>query len=235
MSGGTPLPPSYRYSYTIGQPPPQPARVRTSATEVVHLAIAFVVLTFAFVEILSGGGLPPCASPLFIGIGATASLTGFLGHEMAHKVSAQRRGYWAEFRLSPFGLVFALITSVYGFLFAAPGATMIGGMWNRVDWGRTSLAGPVSNLVWGGLFFISAYTLGRIPTYTFVFAPLLFLAAMNGVFGAFNMVPLGPLDGRKVFAWNRATWAIFFVLSLAFAVGMYLLFIPLVVRHVLAC
>ena len=35
-------------------------------------------------------------------------------------------------------------------------------------------------------------------------------------------LPLGPLDGRKVFRWNRGIWVTGFVVSAAFTVGMYL-------------
>ncbi len=57
-----------------------------------------------------------------IGVG-----TGFILHELAHKFTAQRFGYHAEFKLSMNGLFMTIITSILGFIFAAPGAVVIYG------------------------------------------------------------------------------------------------------------
>jgi len=215
--------PTYAYSYTVGRPLAATHRTSTSPTELTHLAIAFVVLTVDLVLILRYLAFLNGSLLLLTTLAASSALTGFLAHEMAHKLSAQRRGYWAEFRLSPFGLIISLLTAAAGFLFAAPGATMIGGMANPQDWGRTSLAGPVTNFAFGMVFFSASLVTAAIPAQAWLAPVLLFLAFINGWFAAFNMIPFGPLDGAKVLRWSRSTWAVSFVIFAAMAGLLYYL------------
>jgi Zn-dependent protease len=195
------------------------------------VVIAFAVLTVDLVIILSGrgflesGSVASLASPIplyFVLIAVAAALTGFIAHEMAHKLVARRLGYWAEFRMWPMGLVLSLITSVAGFLFAAPGATVVNGMdpRNVRGWGQTGLAGPASNLV-----FATAFYAGSMSTFawngTFSFA-LLFLAWINTLFATFNLLPLDPLDGAKVLRWGLGRWVASFAVAAGFLVVTYL-------------
>ncbi len=209
------------YSYTIG-PPPRPARrFTTSGTELVHLLVAFGVLTFDLVVIFPhpvGGSSSLVAA---VSIAATAAFTGFIVHEVSHKISAQRRGYAAEFRMAPLGLLLSVVTAFFGFLMAAPGATMVSGMADVRDWGRTSLAGPASNLISGGLLFGAAFLVARSAVVPLAVPILLFLALINGYFAAFNLLPLGPLDGAKVLRWSTGVWGAAFSVSAAFAAGLF--------------
>lgn len=210
MSSG----PSYHYTWTPSRP--TVARVSTSRTEIAHLSLAFAVLTVDLVLILGGGGLIlqdgqgflANFTPWIVLVSAAAVFTGFLCHELAHKVYAQRHGFWAEFRMSPFGLLFSLITSVAGFLWAAPGATVVSGMSyeDREHWGRTSLAGPVMNAVFGAVFYAGA--LAAYSSHAWFYLWLLLLAWFNAWFATFNLIPLGPLDGAKVLRWKASVWAI---------------------------
>jgi Zn-dependent protease len=218
----------YRYSYTWGPPQPETGHLTTSPTEVLHIGVAFLVLTFDFVLILYVGGLftgfgfsTLGSVPLAVVLTAAGlAFTAFVCHEMAHKISAQRHGYWAEFRWSPMGLAFSVFTAYLGFLFAAPGATVVGGMGDVRQWGRTSLAGPLANLTFAGVFYLSsivAWHLGS-PLYFW----LLLLAYFNTFFAAFNLVPIGPLDGAKVLRWSSLAWAVWFVVAAVFAAVCYL-------------
>ena len=56
-------------------------------------------------------------------------------------------------------------------------------------------------------FIISDTTIGLIVGYG---------AIINLWLGLFNMLPIGPLDGKKVFAWNPKIWAGLFVLLIFF-------------------
>ncbi|MGD0257371.1 MAG: peptidase [Thermoplasmata archaeon] len=230
---------SYAYTYaptTARSVYAQPAvgRVSTSPHELRDLAIAFVVLTLDLTIVLSGGGLTLLGSGdvgvvlEVVLVAAAAALTGFVAHEMAHKISAQRRGFWAEFRMSPAWLLFSIVTAFFGFLFAAPGATVIGGMGNRDDWGRTALAGPVINMVFSIAFYAGAVAAIYVaPAAAFW---LIFLAFINGWFATFNLIPFGPLDGRKVLTWNSGVWAIALVIAGALAalsgLALYYGFLP---------
>jgi len=219
MSWSTSAP---RYSYTVGQPPAY--RASTSSTEILHLAVAYVVLTFDLLLILGWPYFYTHDVLLYTAIAASAALTGFIAHEMAHKIVAQSSGYWAEFRLSPLGLVTSvIIAAATGFLFAAPGATMIGGMGNLRDWGRTSLAGPAVNFVFSLGFLAASLVLGSYASLSYAASVLLFLAFINAWFAAFNMIPFGPLDGAKVWRWSHQIWVVAFVAFAVLAGALYYL------------
>jgi len=211
--------PSSTYSYTWTPARPLPTRVRTSPQELYQISGAFAVLTLDFLLILYFGGALYAAPGILVSlplweavvVAAVAALTAFVAHEMAHKVSAQRGGYWAEFRWAPLWLAFSVLTSYLGFLLAAPGATVVGGMGSSRDWGRTSLAGPLVNMGFALAFYagsFAAWSFGSV-----VYFPLLVIAFFNGWFGALNLIPLGPLDGAKVLRWSVPNWVA------AFAVG----------------
>lgn len=207
---------SWSGSFSYSWNPPRPARrVTTSPTELLHLGVAYAVLTVDILLIFAGlaglsanvgGGHFSRLFFLTVGVAAGAALTGFVAHEMAHKIVAQRRGYWAEFRVFPMGLLVSLLTASFGFLFAAPGATMVGGMseLDRESWGWTSIAGPLTNAAFAAVFYAGA--VGAYLAGSFLVDGLLLLAFINAWFGTFNLIPFGPLDGRKVYRWNRAIW-----------------------------
>ncbi len=178
--------------------------------------LAWLALGLAFF-LSTNGGLSFLANLSLRGGGAFALLelfgvslltvgTGFVLHELMHKFTAERYGFWAEFRMWPFGILLALVTSMVGFIFAAPGATYISGETiSTRENGIISLAGPATNIVVGVLFLpFLLYgqgvfgLLGRVG-----FNINLFLAL-------FNMLPILPLDGAKVFGWSKPVWAVVF-------------------------
>jgi Zn-dependent protease len=206
-------PSDYRYTlfpqrFVIA--PPARRGLRFSPDEYRHIAMAvgalIVAFTLAFLSPFGGGG--PLTPGLItqVALGATlAVLTGFLLHELAHKAVAQRYGAWAEFRSNRMGLLFAILTGVIGIVFAAPGAVYISGPLTRGQNGRVSLAGPLTNLVLG-LGFTLAWLGAEILGASFLAGLLFFTAYINVFLGGFNMIPIPPLDGQKVLAWNPAIW-----------------------------
>jgi len=232
---------SWTRSYAYGWPNER-TEASTSSTEVSQIIIAYVVLTFDLVILFGGVNLFSGYDTSFlqqyivplVSVSAAAALTGFVAHEMAHKVAAQRRGFWAEFRLSPSGLLVSVITAFLGFLWAAPGATVVSGVdeRDREDWGHIALAGPMMNVVFAVVFYgasAAAFVFSSSDAYFW----LLMLAFVNGWFGVFNLIPIGPLDGRKVFRWSGGVWAAAFVgtaiLAGALAVAFYVYGDPLFV------
>jgi len=73
---------------------------RGSSREIVHLVASLIVLTIAFAY--------PSLRPEIMLIVAFGVGTGFLLHELAHKFTAQRYGYAADYEASPMGLLLAL-------------------------------------------------------------------------------------------------------------------------------
>lgn len=227
---------NYNYSstdsnYWVGPPPREAHKFTTSATEILHLAVAFAVLTgdIALLQVRTFGAPTTFSTSSLVvefalAFGAAATLTGFLAHEMAHKFVAQRDGLWAEFRASTVGLVFSVVTAFIGFLFAAPGATVVNGYGDLREWGRISLAGPAVNLVFGGTFLGGSLLLGAIGGHPLASYGLGLLAFINGWFAAFNLIPVGPLDGVKVWRWGHGIWVLAMVLAagLALAALLYL-------------
>ncbi len=222
-------------AYTIGYHPPfRSGRLSTSRTEVLHLTIAYAVLAFEMAYIralLVGNGPSPTADPSVLltwaPFGLLAALTAFVLHEMGHKIAAERHGFWAEFRMSTFGLLFSLVVALaVGAIFAAPGATVVGGMGDTREWGRTSLAGPLVNLGFGAIFLAlwPAMLLLGLGAWVVSLELLIFL---NAWFATFNLIPVAILDGRKVYRWDRRIWAAAFGVSALFSAAMFVtVFLP---------
>lgn len=198
-------------------------KVRFSRVEGRHILVAFLFLVAAFLIffIIHGGpvsNLPlSSALPLALLISVTSVLTGFLLHELMHKYYAQKFGAWAEFRYSFFGLILGIFTSFLGLILAAPGAVYISGSLTRRENGVVSAAGPLTNTAFSYIFLGAAFataSLGQL--WTTFFAGVAFLDAW---LGAFNMIPVPPLDGSKVIAWNMRAYAACLLLP-ALAIGI---------------
>ncbi|MEM4312335.1 MAG: AN1-type zinc finger domain-containing protein [Nitrososphaerales archaeon] len=178
-------------------------------TEVKHLLIAWLVLGFAFS--LTFLFRFPSIFLTMLGISLLTVGLGFIIHELAHKFSAQRYGYWAEFRMSPWGLALALIFAFISggsFIFAAPGATLIAPssysstFIGKRENGIISLVGPLTNVALAFLFYLLTPFGGLIQLIGIMgFKINLWLAA-------FNLIPFGGLDGAKVLSWSIFIWLI---------------------------
>ncbi len=210
-------PPIYVYPST-----PKPG-VRFSATEIRQLLVAILALSGAFTVLFVRYDFSYLADPAILvflfGVSLLSVGTGVGLHEIMHKVVAQRYGLWAEFRYDLRGLALAFVFAFVGFIFGAPGATWIPGMVTREQNGRISAAGPVTNIVLGTAFLLAFEAI--LPSTggagLLVFA-LSEVAVVNVILGAFNLLPIRPLDGAKVWAWNKAAW-----LGLVAVVGVLLL------------
>jgi len=214
--------------YVTIYPPPRRG-IRFSREELRHIVMASGALiagfTLAFLNPLrrtftAGDALQTAVSA------TVAVLTGFLLHELAHKVLAQRYGAWAEFRSSPGGLLLAVVTGLFGFVFAAPGAVYIAGSLNKRENGLVSLVGPLTNLVIALAFLGSFLAFGPFlggGLASWVGTILQFTGYINLFLGGFNMIPIPPLDGSKVIAWNPAVWILTLVAIGAVFVGVFVL------------
>ena len=176
-----------------------------SKTEINHLTLATLAFTLALAFMFSGGILGALSDPsAFLVYGVLALITftpGFLIHEIAHKIQARKYGCWAEFRASPSGLRFGvLLAAIIGIVFMAPGAVMVAGNTTREQFGKVALAGPVSNVVLWCIGLASAVAFGGGGG--IVDDVIYYWMWANGILGALNMLPFGPLDGKKIKTWS---------------------------------
>ncbi|HZY47402.1 MAG TPA: hypothetical protein VFE96_06355 [Candidatus Bathyarchaeia archaeon] len=167
-----------------------------------------VAITYqALVGILLGTGNVDVVAAGFI-----ATATGFILHEMGHKLIAIRRGYLAHFRLWIWGLVLTLaVVTLSGglFLFGAPGAVYIApvaAQFSGYNHGQRtrdqeadsmiiSAAGPGINLAFAIGFLIMGL---QVPP-GFLSTVATFGLYLNVGLGSFNMLPVSLLDGAKIF------------------------------------
>jgi Zn-dependent protease len=210
---------SYNPFYQEPLQHPGPPRIAFSRTELLHLAVAVTALTFAFSIVLGHQALGevPRVSPRTVLTAFLAVGTGFVLHELAHKVLAQRYGHWAEFRAQFGGLGLTVLVAAFTkFLFAAPGAVLIQGRVTPRENGLISLVGPGMNLAIAAACWPLAWSTNVDTLRATLFGGI---AQVNAVLCLFNLVPLGPLDGRKVLAWSKVAY----LGALAVAIGTFVL------------
>ena len=187
-----------------------------SPGEISSIIIAWLVLSIAITYQNFMGLFTGIGSFEIVIAGFVATATGFIIHEMGHKFVAIRRGYVAHFRLWMWGLLLTLFVVVFsggGIVFGAPGAVYIApAAMAAYGYDSTyrprdpeqenmviSAAGPGINLAFAVAFlglFLAA------PLGSFLSTIAQFGFALNVGLGSFNMLPVPPLDGSKIFRKN---------------------------------
>ena len=188
---------------------------RFTGKEIRDLIISFIVIALGFTILYSNGDYSHITlifPIVMIGVGA-----GFIFHELGHKFVAMHYGYYAEYELWPTGLIIALASSFFGFIFAAPGAVVIysNGMEEKTN-GIISIAGPIVNIILGLIFFLILGSLGNFvytETGAIVYLICVLGTRINFFLAAFNLLPIPPLDGSKVMAWSVPIWLITFAIA----------------------
>ena len=183
--------------------------VKFTAREIRDIIISLLVISLAFDYIITGRNLD--ATIANFGYMVVVVGFGFVLHELAHKFTAIRYGYWAEYRMWFQGLILALITSLFGFVFAAPGAVYIHGYNIKPsENGKISLAGPATNIVLAVLFLMSM----PVALQYGLLGLAILGATINSFLAVFNLIPLVVLDGAKIFRWNPLIWVASMALAL---------------------
>ncbi len=209
-------PKSYEYTVSFGTPSIAKSRIYFGPRELRDLAIATLLvvgvglsLSIYFYDLGQIGWTPLVLFSLLLTIS-------FLIHEIAHKIAAQRRGLWAEFRLTLWGAVLTLVSVFSPFKIIAPGAIMIAGSAGLREIAQISIVGPATNLLLSTLFL----GLSFVPS---LFSSLFMLVALiNAYMALFNLIPIGILDGSKIFNWNKKVWALAFVSSLTLSLVSFI-------------
>ena len=210
--------------------------IKFTASEVRDLIISFFVISLCF-AIVNGGrdtnAILNILPIVMVGVGA-----GFILHELGHKFVSMKYGYWAEFKMWPQGLIFALVTSFFGFVFAAPGAvyTYANYMTDEIN-GNISIAGPIVNIILA-LVFLAIATAIYPSAFTSENSVLIFIIcsvgySVNSFLAVFNLLPIGNLDGSKVLTWNFGIWIVTIAIAAILTAGSMMIGVENIVRLIL--
>jgi Zn-dependent protease len=210
---------SYAYRVTYGTARRTKGHVYFSPKELKHLATAMLL-------VLGVGFSIGLFSDIFSIIGwvgmslfAIILAASFLTHEIAHKIIAQRRGLWAEFRLTLWGAALTIISVISPlFKIIAPGAVLLSGPAEKDEIAKISIAGPIINIAFSAILLGIAFLPSSFSSL------LLLLALWNGFIALFNLIPMGILDGYKILNWNKKIWAIVFSASVILTAMCYFTF-----------
>jgi Zn-dependent protease len=186
-----------------------------------HLFLAWI--GFSFVLWVMGFRLD---APLLDSIPFVLGVVGvsILAHELSHKLVARSLGFKTVFKVWESGLTFSAVFALLGItLLPFYGSTFI----KEKDWaynkelkkmGLIYLAGPFVSLVlassflalhhWGSTEWLVA--LGQVGLTT------------NVVLAAFNLLPIRPWDGRRIFLWHKPVWSLLVVWFALLMVAIFL-------------
>jgi Zn-dependent protease len=186
------------------------------------LFIAWLGITIAFTLAIVLSSFNGKIDPLFFlyifGISCLTVGIGFVLHEMAHKFTAMKYGYYAEFRKDNVMLLMSVVlAALVHVVFAAPGATVIyGGGLSKEQNGKISAAGPATNLVlcipFGIMVLMTPFIMGWGPVIGFIGMMGL---QINAMIAAFNLLPISVLDGKKVLEWKPVLFVVMIAVSFA--------------------
>jgi len=182
-----------------------PEEIRDIIISVIFIALIFWVYLFEF--------------PSIVGLFSSLVIVffSFFLHEMGHKFAARRLGCIATYRIWPIGLLIGLVSMIFGMMgagivFIAVGAVEIMpysfGRWGfkvvklgQKEMGVITLAGVGLNVFFAVFFKLFPGTIFEKLSY------------FNGLYAVFNLIPIPPLDGTKIFVWKEWLWVLLIFIS----------------------
>jgi Zn-dependent protease len=207
---------------------PKPRRrKRFSEREMRDLSIASILVILVGISALGAGGgiifaIPFLIEVVLLGLWwipaaiVVIFLLTFLVHELAHKFAAQHYGMWSEFRMLPQGYILSALAILVGIPIFGTGVVLSSGARNQEEDSKVNLAGPLVNLVLAVVFATAILVIGIVsgvplpPSLELQYLVFILRQGiiLNGMLGAFNMIPVPPFDGVTVYRWDRTIWVI---------------------------
>ena len=182
--------------------------------EVKDFLIAILVLFSGYViSIYIDSRFPLSSLPLVMLVSLFSIVLAFSAHEGAHRFISIRLGAIAFFKKWNTGLLLIIISSLLGSLFATAGAVQFTGITDKSKIGKSALAGPATNLIIGTSVY-GAYMLAGFSSVSLFGFFMINIYRINLWLGLFNMIPIPPIDGSKVFGWNIKIFLIVFIVAI---------------------
>ncbi len=180
--------------------------MRFTDQEVKELVISAIVIGFIFAWVERGYFAGINFFYIFI-IMLIAVGAAFIFHELSHKYIAQKYGCIAYYKMWETGLIIAFFLAVtVGIVFAAPGAVYIQPLYAYItkrENAYIAMAGPLANIALA-FIFLPLKILGGAT----IIGILGYIGFMvNSWLALFNLLPIPPLDGSKIIAWDVKAWA----------------------------
>ncbi len=168
--------------------------------EIAELAVATIVVYLVFLSIAGWRFNPTYLTYVFL-----LSFLVYIPHELAHKFTAMYYGLPARYKLIKEFFLLTLISAIpfMPIKIIVPGTVLIYMTWpvSKETNGVISAAGPITNLLIGLVALVIGGPFARV------------LAEISGWIAFFNLIPFGPLDGKKILEWNGLIWLILFAFS----------------------
>jgi Zn-dependent protease len=183
----------------------------SKGTEIRHLVIGAVV--FFLIEasrflLYDFYYMPGYFNTIVLLVLITGTILAFAIHELCHRLMAQYYNLRVEFRLSLPGTIISLISIIVSPIKALVFGSVVifDDQINNEKMGKIALAGPLINTFQAMLSVVLSD-----------FFPFLYIfTIINTDLAMFNLIPIPPLEGEKVFTWSKVIWMIAFAASLIY-------------------
>jgi Zn-dependent protease len=138
-------------------------------------------------------------------------------HDLAHRHYAIKYKSVTEYKVWGFGTLVAFLTAFFiGITYAVPARTLINGAskMSLKEQAVVYLSGPLVSAILAFGFLLLVPMGGTLRTIG------LLGVSMNLLSAVYSLTPFNPMDGNKVYRWNKVLWAATFVPLLILYLGI---------------